>query len=300
MLDQEYPNLEYFVMDGGSTDGSQEIIARYAHRLAGWVSERDRGQADAINKGFSRATGDVVAWINSDDYYLPGSLRAAVEALQANPACGMVFGDVLAVNGEGQPINVMTYGNWDLEDLMQFRIIGQPSVFMRRSVLERAGPLDLSFHYLLDHHLWLRVAQHAPIRYIPQRLSAARYHASAKNVAMAGEFGKEAYRLVDWMAAQPGLADRYSRLRRRIWAGANRIAGFYLLDAGQSGPALRAYLRSLWAYPPTALPEMRRIAFAAASLVFKVDLLRDRYLASRKQRVTAQLKKEKDQPLAGK
>jgi glycosyltransferase involved in cell wall biosynthesis len=90
VLSQEYPNLEYFIIDGGSTDGSVELIQRYANRLAGWVSEKDRGQADAINKGFSRATGEVIAWLNSDDIYCPGAIHAAVSALQAHPEYGMV------------------------------------------------------------------------------------------------------------------------------------------------------------------------------------------------------------------
>ena len=85
VLDQNYPNLEYWVIDGGSTDGSLEIIQKYAGQLAGWVSEPDRGQAEGINKGLARATGDIVAWLNSDDVYYPGAVGAAVEALAANP-----------------------------------------------------------------------------------------------------------------------------------------------------------------------------------------------------------------------
>jgi glycosyltransferase involved in cell wall biosynthesis len=282
---QEYPDLEYFIIDGGSTDGSVELIQRYADRLAGWVSEKDRGQAEAINKGFARATGEIVAWINSDDYYLPGALREAVGALTAHPECGMVFGDVVSIDGAGTPINVMTYGDWGLDELMQFNIIGQPAVFLRRAVLEQAGGLDLAYHYLLDHQLWLRVAQLAPVRYLPRRWAAARFHAGAKNVAQAAGFGREAVRIARWMAEEPGLAERYRRLRRRIWAGAHRMDGRYLLDGGLPGPALLAYLRSLACYPPIALPEARRMLFAFASLFGDVSWLRRRYLQNRKDRL---------------
>lgn len=285
VLSQDYPNLEYFIVDGGSTDGSVEIIQQYADKLSWWVSEKDRGQADAINKGFARATGEIIGWLNSDDVYQPGAILSAVRALQANPECGLVFGDVVSIDGSGAPINVMTFGDWGLEALMQFRIISQPGVFMRRAVLEQAGYLDLTYHYLLDHHLWLRMAQRAPMRYIPERWAAARFHAAAKNLAHAGEFGREAYRIVKWMAAQPGLEEPYRRLRRRIYAGACRMDGRYLLDGGLPGPALRAYLRSLWSYPPVALPEWRRILFAAASLVFNVNGLKQRYLQHRKDRM---------------
>jgi hypothetical protein len=285
VLDQGYPNLEYFVVDGGSTDGSVDIIQRYAGRLAWWTSEKDAGQADAINKGFARATGDVIGWLNSDDVYQPGAIHAAVRALQENAECALVFGDVVSIDAGGAPINVMSFGDWGLEDLMQFRIISQPGVFFRRQALEQAGYLDLSYHFLLDHHLWLRIVQIGGMRYIPRRWAAARFHAGAKNLAHAGRFGQEAYRIVDWMAAQPGLAEPFRRLRRRIWAGACRMDGRYLLDGGQPGPALRAYLRSLAAYPPAALPELRRILFAAASLFVNVDGLKRRYLARRKARM---------------
>lgn len=285
VLSQGYPNLEYMVIDGASTDGSVEIIQRYADRLAWWVSEKDRGQADAVNKGFARATGEYIGWLNSDDLYQPGSIQAAVEAFQAHPDCGMVYGDAVSIDGAGQPINVMTFHPWGLDDLMQFSIICQPGVYMRRSVLERAGYLDPTYHFMLDHHLWLRMLQLAPMHYVPERWASARFHAAAKNVAQAEAFGRDALRIVEWIEAQPGLAEPYYRLRRRIWAGAYRMDGRYLLDGGQPGPALRAYLRSLWAYPPAALSESRRILYAAASLFVNVEGLKQRYLQRRKARL---------------
>ena len=287
VLSQDYPNLEYMIVDGGSTDGSVDIIRKYADRLAWWVSEKDSGQAEAINKGFARARGEIIAWLNSDDLYYPGAVSAAVRALQSCPQCSLVFGDVVSIDGPGQTINVMTFGDWGLEDLMQFNIISQPGVFMRRPALEQAGFLDLSYHLLLDHQLWLRVAQMGPMRYVPERWAAARFHPAAKNLARAAEFGREAYRIVDWMAADPGLSERSRRLCRRIRAGACRMDGRYLLDGGQPGPALRAYLRSLWAYPPIALPETRRILFAAASLFINIDGLKRRYLDRRRGRMNA-------------
>ncbi len=285
VLSQEYANLEYFIIDGGSTDGSVEIIQRYSNRLACWVSEKDRGQADAINKGFSRATGEIIAWLNSDDIYCPGAIHAAVSVLQAHPDYGMVYGDVISIDGAGQPFNVMKYGAWGLEALMQFNIIGQPAVFMRREAYEQAGPLDLSYHYLLDHHLWLRLAQIAPIHHVPEQWAAARFHAGAKNLAQSAGFGRESLRVAQWMADQPGLAERYQRLRRRIWAGAYRMNGRYLLDGGEPGPALRSYLRSVWCYPPIGLSETRRILFAFASLFGNVAWLKQRYLQRRKDRL---------------
>ncbi len=286
VLEQNCPGVEVLLADGGSTDGSVEIIRRYEDRLAWWVSEKDRGQADGINKGLKRARGQYVAWLNSDDLYLPGALTTAARALDASPTASLVFGDVLAIDATGETTNIMRYGAWDLEDLMRFRIIGQPGVFMRRAALERAGLLDESYHFLLDHHLWLRVAQAGPMLYLPQPLAAARFHPAAKNVAQAAAFGLEAYRIVEWMQAQPALCEPFARRRRQIWAGAHRMNARYLLDGGQPGPALRAYLRSLVAHPPTALAEAHRIAFAAASLLVNVDRLRAWYLRRRKARIS--------------
>lgn len=281
VLEQDYPQVEYIVVDGASTDGSVEIIRQYADRLAWWVSEKDRGQAEAINKGFARARGEIVAWLNSDDYYLPGAVRRAVQVFERNPQAGMVFGDVVSVDAQGQPIHVRTFGNWGLEDLMQFRIISQPGVFVRRSVLEQAGFLDPSYHYLLDHHLWLRCARLAPMVYIPERLACARLHPAAKNVAQAARFGEEAYRLVEWMAQEMAFQELFFRLERRIRAGAHRLNARYLLDAGEVRAAAVAYTRSLLTHAPTAWVEWRRILFTYASLLFNVEGFRRVYLRNR-------------------
>jgi glycosyltransferase involved in cell wall biosynthesis len=267
VLGQDYPNLEYMVVDGASTDGSVEIIRRYAGKLAWWVSEKDHGQGEAINKGFSRASGEIVAWLNSDDVFQPGALAAAVQVFQAEPDVGLVFSDVLAIDGENHVLNLMRCGQWGLDDLMTFHILNQPGVFMRRTVLEQGGYLDPAYHYMLDTHLWLRLAQVAPMRYLPKTLAAGRFHAGAKNLAAAPRFGEESLRLVAWMQAQPALEERFRRLRPKIWAGAYRMNGRYSLDGGQPWTALKFYFKSLASYPPTALAEWHRMVYAALCLV---------------------------------
>jgi glycosyltransferase involved in cell wall biosynthesis len=203
VLNQDYADIEYIVIDGDSTDGSVDIIKKYASHLAYWVSEKDSGQAEAINKGMARAKGEIVAWLNSDDYYLSGTVRAAVAALEQNPDVVLVYADMLAVNEHGQTFNNLRYRQLTLKDLFCFQIIGQPAVFLRRAAFENSGGLDPSFHFLLDHHLWIRIAAQERILHVPQTWAAARYHAAAKNRAQTAAFGREAFRILDWAKTRP-------------------------------------------------------------------------------------------------
>ncbi|HSF82394.1 MAG TPA: glycosyltransferase family 2 protein [Anaerolineales bacterium] len=266
VVEQDHSPLEYFIVDGGSQDGSLDIIQKYSDRLTWWVSERDAGQAEAINKGLARATGEIVAWLNSDDLLLPGAVARAVSALEANPELGMVFGDAITIAAEGQPLKRLAFNDWGLPEFMRFRIICQPAVFMRKACLERAGLLDPSYHYLLDHHLWIRLARLAPVQHIPETLAAARHHPGAKNVAQAAGFGQEALRILGWMETQADLAPFVQKDRRRIEAGAQRLNARYLLDGDLPGPALRAYGRALARSPGFTLRHWHRILYALLSL----------------------------------
>ncbi len=267
VLEQDYPQIEYLIIDGASNDGSVDIIQRYAHYLAHWVSERDSGQAEAINKGMARARGEIVAWLNSDDFYLPGTVAAAVRAFEDHPEALLVYGDMLAVDASGQPINLLRYRPLALTDLLCFQIIGQPAVFLRRTAWERAGGLDPSYHFLLDHHLWIRVAAQGPIVHIPQLWAAARYHAAAKNRAQAVAFGHEAFRILEWAKAQPDLAPALAPILKRATASAHRVNARYLLDGGDPWAGLRAWLRTFAIHPPTALARFNLLGSALLAIL---------------------------------
>jgi glycosyltransferase involved in cell wall biosynthesis len=262
VLAQDYPSTEYIVVDGGSTDESVAIIEKYAHRLAWWVSEPDSGQAEAINKGIKRANGEIIAWLNSDDLLLPGAVQQAVQALSKDPALGLVYGEALTIDDGGNLIGKLEFGDWDLTDLMSFRIICQPAVFMRRDSFLRAGGLDPDYHFMLDHHLWIRIARDAPIQHAPSLWAAARYHEAAKNVASAIGFGQETMRLMEWMNNQPEFALATRKNQRRIRGGAYRLNARYLLEGEQYDAALRAYGRALLDRPAYALQHWRRILYA--------------------------------------
>ena len=284
VLEQDYPSIEYIVVDGASTDGSVDVIEKYANKLAWWVSEKDSGQADAINKGFLRATGEIVAWLNSDDYYLPGAISAAVKAFEENPDVLLVYGNMLAVDERGNSFNALHYKQLTLQDLLCFQIIGQPAVFFRREVLSKAGMLDPTFHFLLDHHLWIRIAQHGRILHVDQTWAAARYHAEAKNRAKAAEFGREAFRVLAWAEGQAGLGEAIRPVERRARASAHRVDARYLLDGGKSASALRAWMRAFFIHPPTALARLNIFGSALLNLM-GLDFIRSAFLSRRSRKL---------------
>jgi len=267
VIEQDYPDIEYIVIDGASTDGSADIIKKYSSRLAYWISEKDSGQADAINKGMRRAKGEIVAWLNSDDYYLPDAIKSAVAAFESNPQAVMVYGNMLAVDQNSQTINQLRYRQLTLKDLLCFQIIGQPAVFFRRGAFEEAGGLDLNFHFVLDHQLWIKLAAQGSIVHVDQTWSAARYHLLAKNRLKAAQFGREAFRVLDWAETQPDLASILQRVGRRARASAHRVDARYLLDDGQSWNAFKAWMRALTIHPPTALARLNLFGSAILNLI---------------------------------
>ncbi len=267
VLEQDYPSVDYMVMDGASNDGSVDIIRKYSDRLSAWVSEKDRGQGDAINKGLARARGEIFAWLNSDDYYLPGAVSSAVKAFTRNPDVALVYGDMLAVDQNGQTLNVLKYKPYSLDDLLCFQIIGQPAVFFRREAYEQAGGLDVAYHYMLDHHLWIRIAQQGKMIYVPQTWAAARFHPQAKNRNLATQFPLEGFRILEWAKDQSGLSDSLARVGRRSLASAHRVNARYQLDAGLPRASLRAWFTAFSIHPPTALKRLNLLVSALLQLI---------------------------------
>ena len=184
VLEQDYPNLEYIVIDGGSSDGSLEIIHKYADRLAYWQSQPDQGQTDAINQGFARASGEILAWLNSDDLLLPGAVSAAVRALQAHPEAAMVYGDALLINAEGKTIGKFPAAQTDYRKLRRGYVhIPQQASFFRADLWQQVAPLDVSFYFAMDYDLWVRLAALAPLVYVPELWAAFRLHGAGKSIA---------------------------------------------------------------------------------------------------------------------
>ena len=186
VLEQDYPNIEYIVMDGGSNDGSAEIIKRYADRLAYWESEKDKGQTDAINKGFARSHGEILAWLNSDDVLYPHAVGEAVAYLTAHPECGLVYGDSDFIDAKGNVIGRFNAKQTDYKKLTEGYVhIPQQASFWRADLWKQVGPLDDTIYFAMDYDLWLRLAKISEVKYLSghEPWAAFRLHADAKTIA---------------------------------------------------------------------------------------------------------------------
>ncbi len=183
VLGQDYPHIEYLIVDGGSTDGSLEIIQRYAPRLTWWISKPDQGQTDAINKGFAHAQGEFLAWLNSDDTYQPGAISQAVDYLQRHPEAGMVYGGANLINAGGEIIGKFPARQTDYHRLRRGYVhIPQQASFFRASLWKQVGPLDPSFYFAMDYDLWVRLARISELHYLPSLWANFRLHSGAKTV----------------------------------------------------------------------------------------------------------------------
>jgi len=192
VLNQRYPNLEYIIVDGGSTDGSVEIIKKYEDRLAWWVSEKDDGQTQAINKGLARATGEIVAYLNSDDVYLPGALYAVSDYFRKHPNCLWLSGGSI-IYGKGIDIEIWNPKIPDNQaEWLLHNIIPQQSTFWKKILMDQYGMFDETYSYSMDYEYWVRFITYG-IKYniINLPLAAYRFHDTSKSVSQKESFRPE-------------------------------------------------------------------------------------------------------------
>lgn len=183
VLGQDYPRLECRVVDGGSTDNTLEVLKEYEDRIE-WVSEPDRGQAHAINKGLAAAEGEVVAWLNADDRYLPGAVSKAVECLVAHPEAAAVYGDVEWIDEEGRTLEVRRSMPFEMHRLLNYyNYIPQMTTFFWRRIWEDLGGLDEGLRYAMDYDLWIRMGKTGPMLYMGCVLAQWRVHKGSKTSA---------------------------------------------------------------------------------------------------------------------
>lgn len=182
---QDYPGIEHIVIDGGSTDGSVDIIRRHANRLTTWVSGPDDGQSDAIRKGFSKATGSVLAWLNSDDLLLPGAVRIAVEELARDASLGLVYGDRLEIDAKGNIVGEVRLPAHRHSMFSRNFTIPQETAFFRRTCYDEVGGVDARLHFAMDFDFWVRLSRVTAMRHVPHFLGCYRRHDGSKSIEVA-------------------------------------------------------------------------------------------------------------------
>jgi glycosyltransferase involved in cell wall biosynthesis len=261
VLGQDYPNLEFIVIDGGSTDETVEVLKKYEDRISYWVSEKDDGQASAINKGFARATGDILCWLNSDDMYLPGVLKFVSANLDISLSEMLIGNCVHIWEGEGRAMGSDIVSDSLSHDMAWCSYVIQPSAFWTRALWERTGVLDEKLHYALDWDWFIRAKRaDADFRAVAKTLSVYRIHAAHKSSfggeararELAGIYGKyhgaRGERLFEALAGErlrPALARRMANFTLS-WLGALGVRALYpLISSRYSMQEIRDVLRML-------------------------------------------------------
>lgn len=254
VLLQGYPNLEYFIFDGGSTDESVEIIRKYEPWLSYWVSERDKGQSDAINKGFARSTGEILAWLNSDDTYLPVAFKEAATVFETHPSAALVYAKALVTDDKGNELEILGKPFNLCMMLTKHNMVPQPSAFIRRRSANQVGSLNINFHYMMDWDYWLRLSLVGDIWFEDTLWSIYKYYHGTKTATKPRVPAElERKKLYENFFQQTDLPENVAKLRPMSLMWINLICAehYYLMQRlnearNHTFQALKANWRALF------------------------------------------------------
>jgi len=262
---QGYPNLEHIVMDGGSTDYSVDVIRNYAPCLVHWQSGKDGGQSDAINTGMAMATGDVCAWLNSDDVLTADALWRVGDYFADHPACRWLAGAGrldFVDEGRSGVMQSRVIGRHGFLDFWRFgdgSYVMQPSAFWRRDLWRDVGGLDPALHYAMDYDLWLRFAERTALHTIDTVLSAAKRHGDCKTIAGRDKQILEMMRAAYLAAGRAGIAPARLTARMMAWIVTDRLrTAKRALETGDWRVAARGLFRAA-TQPPRLVSEAARV-----------------------------------------
>lgn len=283
VLLQGYPNLEYIVIDGGSTDGSVDIIRKYEPWLAHWTSEPDQGQSHAINKGLERATGSILGWLNSDDVLLPGTVSRAVSRLHQARQVDVVYGSVNRIDSHGRriptPILPRDVERFNKQTALTDNLVNSAGAFWRQAIMDRVGLLDQSLHYVMDYDLWLRMVMADGTFHRLPKPPVANFRVAdhAKTVSQLEDSALEALTVLDLLCNEPSLATKLDlsprELKRQLrWASANnKLRAFYgCVRKGKPGQALKWLFGAARLHPRVVL-QKKWFDLAIARVVREVN-----------------------------
>ncbi len=253
VLAQGYPHIEYLVVDGGSTDETLDVLRKYGNRLR-WVSESDQGQSAAINKGWRQTEGEIVAWLNADDTYLPGAISRVVAFLQAHPEVDAVYGDCDYIDQAGRFLRRYPTRPYDYLDLVRnvVNYIPQPATFIRRRVLESVGYLDETLHYVMDFDYWLRLGARHTLAYLPVRLATLRLHPEAKSVSKIVYFSAELIYVYRRLFSLPDIPASVRSMQADIMSNVYYLAAYFAFWGGDLQQAYHYWFES-WRLRPLKL-----------------------------------------------
>lgn len=246
VLLQGYPDLEYIIMDGGSTDNSVEIIRKYEPWITFWESRKDNGQSSAINAGWRKATGDIISYLNSDDTLTKDALSVVADRFQEEDNPGMVFGDAVFIEKNSAPLAWFRGKQFRRSDLF-FRLlnIGQPAAFYRRAVLAETGYLDETLQFSMDFDLWLRISVHHLIVYIPSVLATMRIHTGAKTVQAFLLFYQDELTSLKSLFQQPDIPESLKNIEEQAYSCCYLRGGYRAFQLGDMTEARRLLLTAL-------------------------------------------------------
>ncbi|GAC1552398.1 MAG: hypothetical protein NVS2B7_28360 [Herpetosiphon sp.] len=246
VLGQDYPNIEYWVIDGGSSDQTISILREYeADPRFHWLSESDKGQSDAINKGWSRCRGEIWTWLNSDDTYLPAAISTQVKALIDHPHHGAVYGDIIFTQQDGGN-GFTVYGRpYSIIELLRFTIPMQPTTFIRSSICKAIGHIDLRFHFSMDSEYWVRAARLADFWYEPQAIATYRLHPQSKTIGAHRGFAHDWQAILDTYFAGPEVPAFVKKRQASIYADLYANLGLTEIGRGSLALGFRYVVRSL-------------------------------------------------------
>jgi glycosyltransferase involved in cell wall biosynthesis len=287
VIEQDYPGIEYIVMDGGSQDNSFAVLQKYSGSITYWESLPDRGQAHAINKGLARATGELVGWLNTDDRLKPGAVQRAVDVFEREPLVDVVYGRVERIDVAGRKIPTPELPKDQIEfgpdTALEGCLVNQPGCFWRRAIGERVGGLDEALRYVMDYDYWLRILR-ARGRFwrLPAVQAEFRISRDSKTVGQAGAMTEEGIRLIERALADPQFGLDLGVDREQLHRQADRGRGILAMNAAMAafGRAdVRAgivWIRRAIGYSPASLAERRWIDLAAAGIQRRLGRLPDR------------------------